>query len=97
MTIAISLLAGWLLGFVTFVGYLTFRALRSGEWDTSNVFNVLRLVAFVATHPEVFPYLYDSRHPSTYKQRWPFWYLRKDEFKGVVQTVEERKKDVDPS
>lgn len=82
MTIAISVLAGWLLGFFTFVGYLAFRALRSGHWDSSNLFNVLRLIAFVATHPEVFPYLIDGRDSSQ-----PFWYLPHDEFKGVVRTV----------
>ena len=94
-------LAGFLLGLVTFIGYVAWRALRSGHWDSSNLLNVLRALSFFATHPEVFPYLVHSQHcavkvqwdhvdfvdPENYNRFRPFWYLPLDEFKDVVSTV----------
>lgn len=79
-TIAIAL--GFGIGLFSFIGFVAWRALRSGHWDSSNLMNVLRLIAFVATHPEVFPYLIDAR-----TGEYPFWYLPHDEFKDVVKTV----------
>jgi hypothetical protein len=97
MTSFLAFLIGLGIGLFLFIGYLSYRALRSGHWDTSNLLNVLRLISFVATHPEVFPYLVDSRllsqPPFEVERRgkntkmWPFWYLPHDEFKEVVKTI----------
>ena len=89
---------GFFTGFFFFIGFVTFRALRSGHWDTSNIMNVLRLIAFVAVHPEVFPYLIDFRElnilgpdwkyaGSNWKKVFRFWYLKRDEFKDIVGTA----------
>jgi len=78
----VSFILGFILGVFFFIAFVTYRALRSGHWDNSNIFNVLRLIGFVAVHPEDFPYMVDIR---TGKK--PFWYLPHDEFKEVVKTV----------
>jgi hypothetical protein len=82
-----SFILGFILGFFTFIAYLSFRALRSSSWDSSNLFNVLRVIAFLATHPRVFPYLRDTTVPDSgsFKNKYPFWYLPYDEFKKVVK------------
>ena len=89
-------LLGWLIGLVTFIGFVAFRALRSGHWDASNLLNVLRALSFYATHPEVFPYLVDRRmvvitYAEPDEKKWrPFWYLPHDEFKEVVKTIPDK-------
>lgn len=96
-----TFILGFIFGLFTFIGYLAFRALRSGHWDDSNLLNVLRLISFVATHPEVFPYLVDSRKLSDDaaqwltgdRELWPFWYLPHDEFKEVVTTIPDKDDD----
>jgi hypothetical protein len=82
----ITFLLGFTIGLFSFIGYVAFRALRYGSWDSSNLFNVLRAIAFFATHPEVFPYLMDTRQDDP-RKAYPFWYLPHDEFKEVVETV----------
>lgn len=86
-------LFGYGSGFVSFILLVTFRALRSGHWDTSNIFNVLRVIAFIAVHPEVFPYLRNTNVPddAPFKEKYPFWYLKYDEFKEIVNTIPARK------
>lgn len=88
-----SFLVGYGFGFVSFIALVAFRALRSGHWDTSNLFNVLRIIAFIATHPEIFPYLRNTQVPSdaSFKLKYPFWYLKYDEFKEIVNTIPEKK------
>jgi len=81
-----NFLFGLFVGLFIFIGYVAYRALRSGHWDNSNLLNVLRAISFLATHPEVFPYLIDPRETEPKKHR-PFWYLPHDEFKEVVETI----------
>lgn len=78
---------GYFFAFLTgvFVGFLLIpiivflRARRSG-WDDSNMTNILRVLAHLATHPRDFTEMY-------YKDgKKPFWYLDKDEFSEVVET-----------
>jgi len=88
-----SFFVGYGLGFFSFIALVAFRALRSGHWDASNLMNVLRVIAFIATHPEVFPYLMNTSLPkdAPFKERYPFWYLPFDEFKEIVNTIPEKK------
>jgi hypothetical protein len=85
-----NFLLGTVFGVFLFIGFVAFRALRSGHWDNTNLTNVLRAISFFATHPDVFPYLIDPRYPKTSKQHTPFWYLPHDEFKGVVMTADSK-------
>lgn len=71
---------GLFIGLFLFIGYVAHRALKSPKWDDSNLTNVIRLIAHVALHPEDFGKM-------TYPDgSYPFWYINKDEFEGVVKT-----------
>ena len=57
------------------------RARRDGEWDDSNMMNIYRIVAHLATHPSDFgKMVYEG------SDKRPFWYIDKDEFESVVNT-----------
>lgn len=75
-----TFLLGFLLGALSFLGYLVYRCLRSDGWDDSNVLNALRLIAHVAFHPEDFAHM---QYPDGKR---PFWYVNQDEFERVVNT-----------
>jgi hypothetical protein len=96
-----SFLLGTSFGVFLFIGFVAFRALRSGHWDNTNLTNVLRAISFFATHPDVFPYLIDYRQLELLGPSWSyqgsnrkmifrFWYLPHDEFKGVVMTADSK-------
>lgn len=56
------------------------RARKDSSWDDSNMTNIYRLVAHIATHPSDFGEM-------MYKDgSFPFWYINKDEFSEVVKT-----------
>ena len=57
------------------------RARRDDYWDDSNMTNIYRVVAHLATHPSDFGKM-------TYEDtfRYPFWYINKDELSEVVNT-----------
>ncbi len=56
------------------------RARNDDAWDDSNMLNIFRLVAHIATHPSDFGKMkFDD---GTY----PFWYINKDEFSEVVKS-----------
>jgi len=56
------------------------RARNDDAWDDSNMMNIFRLVAHIATHPSDFGKMkFDD---GTY----PFWYINKDEFSEVVKS-----------
>lgn len=75
-----SFLFGVFVGLFLFIGYVAYRALRSDGWDDSNLTNVMRLISHVALHPEDFGKM-------TYADgSYPFWYINRDEFEGVVKT-----------
>lgn len=99
MTHIYALLLGFIIGLFFYLGYFGWRALRSGHWDASNFFNVLRVPAFDAAHADVLPYLIDPRveinyetekdkRSKTYRKRHPYWFLPLDEFKEVVENTE---------
>ena len=75
-----SFLFGVFVGLFLFIGYVAYRAMRSDDWDDSNITNVIRLIAHVALHPEDFGKM-------TYPDgTYPFWYINQDEFQGVVKS-----------
>lgn len=59
---------------------LFLRARKDGSWDDSNMTNIFRLVAHIATHPSDFPKM---QYPDGKK---PFWYLTKDEITDIVNS-----------
>lgn len=60
---------------------LFLRARRDDAWDNSNMTNMYRLVAHLASHPSDFGRLV---YEGTTKK--PFWYIRCDEFSEVVKS-----------
>lgn len=76
---------GFLLGVLMFPLLLFLRARRSDSWDDSNMTNIYRVIAHLATHPEDFGkmWLLDT-DGHAYKK--PFWYIDKDELSDVVDS-----------
>jgi len=56
------------------------RARKDDAWDDSNMTNIIRVFAHLATHPGDFGKM---QYEDGFK---PFWYLNKDEFSDVVKT-----------
>ncbi len=70
----------YLLGVLTSPLIVFLRARKDDAWDDSNMANMIRLFAHLATHPSDFGKMkYDD---GTY----PFWYINCDEFADVVKT-----------
>jgi len=59
---------------------LFLRARRDGGWDDSNMTNIYRVVAHLATHPSDFGKM---QYPDG---KQPFWYINEDELSDVVDT-----------
>lgn len=56
------------------------RARKCDQWDKSNMMNIFRVFAHLATHPDDFAkFRYEDG-------KRPFWYLGSDEFADVVKT-----------
>lgn len=80
MGIFFAFLSGIFIGLILIPIIIFLRARHSGGWDDSNMTNLLRVLAHLATHPSDFKEMY-------YKDgKKPFWYLDKDEFSEVVDT-----------
>ena len=75
-----AVLTGLFIGLFLIPIIIFLRARRVGGWDNSNMTNILRLLAHLATHPDDF---LKFEYPNGKK---PFWYLNKDEFGEVVET-----------
>lgn len=75
-----ALLSGIFIGYIGFLFLLFARARRCDGWDNSNMANLLRVLAHLATHPDDFAKM---QYPNGKK---PFWYLDKDEFSEVVNS-----------
>nr|DAR31230.1 MAG TPA: hypothetical protein [Caudoviricetes sp.] len=56
------------------------RARKCEGWDNSNMTNIYRVIAHLATHPDDFGKMYYDNGQK------PFWYLRGDEFSDIVKT-----------
>lgn len=56
------------------------RARKCDQWDNSNMTNIFRVFAHLATHPDDFAKMqYEDG-------KKPFWYLSGDEFTDIVKT-----------
>ena len=75
-----AVLTGLFIGLFLMPVIVFLRARRVGGWDNSNMTNILRVLAHLATHPDDF---LKFEYPNGKK---PFWYLNKDEFGEVVET-----------
>ena len=76
----IGLLSTFILGMFSLPLIIFLRARRCDEWDDSNMTNIFRVVAHLATHPDDFGKM---QYPDGKK---PFWYIDKDELSDVVDT-----------
>lgn len=75
-----SFLSGLILGILLAPLVIFIRARRDSAWDDSNMMNIYRIVAHLATHPSDFGKMqYEDG-------KRPFWYINKDEFGEVVDT-----------
>lgn len=84
----ILFILSFILGALCLPLLLFLRARRDDSWDDSNMTNIYRIMAHIATHPSDFGKMkYDDG-------KRPFWYINKDEFSDVVDTRPEDDKDV---
>lgn len=75
----VSIIA-FLLGVILTPLLLFIRARKDASWDDSNMTNIYRIIAHLATHPSDFGKMQYS------DGKKPFWYINKDEFSDVVDT-----------
>lgn len=80
MTHLLSILAVYLVGMMSTLGYILYRMMKQPGWDDSNITNALRLLSHVTLHPTDFPKM---QYPDGKR---PFWYVTKDELSEVVDT-----------
>ena len=80
LTFLIFGLCMFLLGVILTPLVLFMRARRDDSWDDSNMMNIYRLVAHIATHPSDFGKV---QYPDGKK---PFWYINKDEITDIVDS-----------
>lgn len=78
LTFLVFGLAMFILGIICCPLIIFVRAKRDGAWDDSNMMNIYRIVAHIATHPSDFgKMMYQDG-------KRPFWYIDKDELSDVV-------------
>lgn len=80
MSYLIVALLAFLLGLLCCPLVIFLRARKCDQWDKSNMFNIYRVVAHLATHPDDFGKMYYDNGEK------PFWYINDDEFTDVVRT-----------
>jgi len=78
-------LAMFILGVICTPLMIFLRARRDDSWDDSNMTNIYRVVAHIATHPS------DFAKMSYSDGKRPFWYLDKDELSDVVNSRPNKK------
>lgn len=80
MSYLIVAILAFLLGLLCCPLVIFLRARKCDQWDKSNMFNIYRVVAHLATHPDDFGKMYYDNGEK------PFWYIDDDEFNDVVRT-----------
>ena len=80
MSYLLIFLSAFILGILACPIVIFLRARKCDQWDRSNMMNILRVFAHLATHPDDFA---KFRYEDGSK---PFWYLGSDEFADVVKT-----------
>lgn len=76
----IACILSYFIGVFTMPILLFLRARRDDAWDDSNMTNIYRLIAHIATHPSDFGKL---QYPDGKR---PFWYISEDEITEVVKS-----------
>lgn len=71
-------IAIFILGMVSLPLVIFIRARRDNSWDDSNMSNIYRIVAHLATHPSDFGKMQYA------DGKRPFWYIAMDELSDVV-------------
>lgn len=79
---------GFVMGVITFCGYLLYRMMKNEGWDDSNITNALRLLSHVTLHPHDFGKMWYVREIDGMRvaASRPFWYVSFDELSEVVGT-----------
>lgn len=80
MSLIVVALLAFILGILCCPLVIFLRARKCDQWDKSNMFNIYRVVAHLATHPDDFGKMYYDNGEK------PFWYIDDDEFNDVVRT-----------
>lgn len=80
MSLIVVALLAFILGILCCPLVIFLRARKCDQWDKSNMFNIYRVVAHLATHPDDFGKMYYDNGEK------PFWYIDDDEFTDVVRT-----------
>ena len=80
MSYLIVALLAFIIGLLCCPLVIFLRARKCDQWDKSNMFNIYRVVAHLATHPDDFGKMYYDNGEK------PFWYIDDDEFNDVVRT-----------
>ena len=80
MSYLLIFISALILGILACPFVIFLRARKCNQWDGSNMMNILRVFAHLATHPGDFA---KFQYPDGKK---PFWYLGSDEFADVVKT-----------
>lgn len=81
----IGAIAIFIVGMFSLPLVIFLRARRDASWDDSNMSNIFRVVAHLATHPSDFGRMqYEDG-------KKPFWYINKDELSDVVDTRPNKK------
>ena len=80
MSYVLIFLSAFALGILACPIVIFLRARKCSQWDGSNMMNIFRVIAHLATHPDDFAkFQYEDGSK-------PFWYLLGDEFADVVKT-----------
>ncbi|AKT91671.1 hypothetical protein [Campylobacter gracilis] len=80
MSYFLIFILAFILGILACPIVIFLRARKCGGWDHSNMMNIFRVIAHLATHPDDFAkFRYEDGSR-------PFWYLGSDEFADVVKS-----------
>ena len=80
MSYVLIFLSAFILGILACPIMIFLRARKCDQWDHSNMMNILRVFAHLATHPDDFAkFQYEDGSK-------PFWYLLGDEFADIVKS-----------
>lgn len=76
----IACIFSFLLGVLCCPLIIFLRARKDKAWDKSNMFNIYRVIAHLASHPSDFGKMY---YDNGFK---PFWYIDDDEYSEILKT-----------
>ena len=80
MSYFLIFVSAFMLGILACPIVIFLRAIKCDQWDHSNMMNILRVFAHLATHPDDFAkFQYEDGSK-------PFWYLLGDEFADIVKS-----------